>query len=176
MKRGRKLTEESRRVLKMLLASGALSLSDFIAISLKQRMPWNHRSVFLKLYNLQRSGFVKKQAKNNKSFFHLTPKGKLQILKYLHLERLKIKKWDGRWRVAIFDLPETIKKWREYLRGELKNLGFYALQESVYITPYPVTGELDELLKEWNLRKYFRYLTVSEIDNENELKIVFGLK
>ncbi len=176
MKRGRKLTEESKRALKMLLENGALSTQDFIGISLKQEMPWDHRSVFLKLYNLQRSGFVTKKEKKNQSFFHLTPKGKLQILKYLQLERLKAGKWDGRWRVIIFDLPETIKKWREYLRTELKNLGFYPLQESVYITPYPVTGEIDHLLKEWNLRKYFRYLTISEIDNEDELKLVFGLK
>jgi len=35
---------------------------------------------------------------------------------------------------------------------------------------------LDQYLKEWNLRKYFRYLTVSEIDNEDEFKEIFGLK
>ncbi len=176
MKKGRKLNEESYRVLRFLLDKGAMSIQDFIAIKLKNEMPWDYRSVFLKLYNLKRSGFIQSKGKNNQSFFHLTPKGKLQILKYLRLEKLKIKKWDGHWRVVIFDLPETIKKWREYLRGELKNLGFYPLQESVYITPYPVTGELDSLLKEWNLRKYFHYLTVSEIDNETELKKVFGVK
>ncbi len=170
------MNEESLRVLNFLLDAGALSSRDFQRMYLGGRIPWDHRSVFLKLHNLKRSGYVKRREKNNQSFFHLTPKGKLQVLKYLHLERLKIKKWDGRWRVIIFDLPETIRKWREYLRNELKNLGFYPLQESVYITPHPVTGELDQLLKEWNLRKYFRYLTVSEIDNEQDLKQVFGLK
>ncbi len=159
----------------MLYNRGALSLQDFIAINLKDEMPWDYRSVFLKMYDLKRGGYVRRQKRGNQSFFHLTPKGKLHILKYLRLEKL-IKKWDGRWRVVIFDLPETLKKWREYLRNDLKNLGFYALQESVYVTPYPVTRELDEVLREWNLRKYFRYLTVSEIDNEQDLKEVFGLK
>jgi len=177
MKKGRKLNEESRRVLNFLLQKGAMSFQDFAEISFKDEMPWDYRSVFLKMHDLRRGGYVKKLEKNNQSFFHLTPKGKLQILKYLHLERIRGKKWDGRWRVAIFDLPESLKKWREYLRGELKNnLGFWPLQESVYITPYPVTAELDQLLKEWNLRRYFRYLTVLEIDKEAELKEVFGLK
>src|SRR3989344_1326066 len=176
MKTGRKLNKQSRRVLELLLDKGALSLRDLAEIHFKGELPWDYRSVFLKLYNLKRSGYVKKKEKNNQSFFHLTPKGKLQIMKYLHLEMLKTKKWDGHWRIVIFDLPESLKKWREYLRNELKsNLGFYPLQESVYITPHPVTGELDQLLKEWNLRKYFRYLTVTEIDRVDELKTVFDL-
>lgn len=176
MKPGRKLGKDSLKIMNALLDVGAMAFSDFIEIAWKYKMPWNYRGFFLKLYNLQRRGYIVKRKKNNNSFFHLTPKGKLRILKYLQLERLKIKKWDGRWRVIIFDLPESIKKWREYLRNELKGLGFYPLQESVYVTPYPVTGELDILLKEWNLRKYFRYLTVSEIDDEDELKEIFNLK
>ena len=177
MKKGRKLNEESNRVLRFLLDKGVMSIKDFTAIKFRGEMPWDHRSVFLRLYNLKRSGYVKSREKNNESFFHLTPKGKMQILKYLHLEKLKLKKWDGHWRIVIFDLPESLKKWRNYLRAELKNnLGFWPLQESVYITPHPVTGELDELLREWNLRKYFRYLTVSEIDNEHDLQMIFRLK
>ncbi|OGE83798.1 MAG: hypothetical protein A2846_00125 [Candidatus Doudnabacteria bacterium RIFCSPHIGHO2_01_FULL_49_9] len=177
MKKGRKINEESRKVLSLLLEKGAMSIGEFTQIHFKGEMPWDHRSVFLKMHDLKRGGYVKGREKNNQSFFHLTPKGKMQILKYLHLEKLRIKKWDGHWRIVIFDLPESLKKWRNYLRAELKNnLGFWPLQESVYITPHPVIGELDELLKEWNLRKYFRYLTVSEIDREEELKLVFGLK
>lgn len=175
-KKGRKLSEESLRVLKVVLKSGALTMNEFVGMQLANQIPWDHRSVFLKLYNLRRSGYVALREKRNQSFFHLTPKGKLQILKYLHLEKLKTGKWDGRWRVIMFDLPERMKKWREHLRGEIKALGFYALQESVYITPHPVTGELDKFIKKWNLREYFRYLTVSEIDKEEELKAVFGLK
>lgn len=97
-------------------------------------------------------------------------------MKYLHLEKIRKKKWDGHWRVIIFDIPETLKKWREYLRAELRNLGFKQLQYSVYITPYPVTGELHELLDEWNMKKHFRYMTVTEIDGENKLKKLFSLK
>lgn len=176
MKRGRKLNEDSLRVLRVLLDSRALTSREFLEIAWKNQMPWDYRSVFLKLRDLERGGYVSKKQKNNRSFFHLAPKGKLQILKYLQLERLKIKKWDKQWRVIIFDLPETLKKWRDYLRRELKAMGFYPLQESVYIIPYPVTGEIDQMLKDWNLRKYFRYLTVSEIDGEDFLRKIFDVK
>ena len=46
---------------------------------------------------------------------------------------------------------------------------------SVYITPYPVLDELDRLLKERNFGYYFRYITVTEIDGEEELKEKFNL-
>ncbi len=167
--------ELSIKILKKILRGGAAAIQDIIEAHNYDEFVWS--KAYKQFYNLKRGGYViiKKTGKNQ-SFFHLTPKGKLRILKYLHLEKLQIKKWDKQWRVIIFDIPERMKKWRGYLRKELKNLGFEPLQESVYITPYPVTGDLDEMLKEWNLRKYFRYLTVSEIDGAAELKNKFELK
>lgn len=175
MTTGRKMGGDSFRVLNALIDERALDLRELWDRVENFAPSWDKRQLQYKLYNLKRQGYLAARKSNNVSFFHLTPKGRLGLLKHLHLEKLKLAKWDGRWRIAVFDIPESIKKWREYLRGELKRLGFYALQESVYITPYPVTGELDRLLKEWNLRKYFRYITVSEIDGEKELKIIFHL-
>ena len=147
-KQGRKLNDDSRRVLQLLLDYKAMSYQDLAAINFKGEMPWDHRSVFLKMHDLQRRGYVKKQQTKNQSFFHLTPKGKLNILKYLRLEKLKIKKWDGHWRIVIFDLPESLKKWREFFRTQLKNnLGFLPLQESGYITPPPVARGAREIFK-----------------------------
>lgn len=174
MKKGRNLSELSLKVLSSLFKATAWTIQGFIEVHNYDEFV--RKRVYKQLYNLRSAGYVKiRNEGRNISFFHLTPKGRLKILKYLHLEKLRPKKWDRQWRVIIFDIPERLKKWREYLRHDLKNLGFIALQESVYITPYPVTGELDRLLKEWNLRKYFRYLTVSEIDGEEELKKEFGL-
>lgn len=178
MNRGRKLSEKSLLVLSSLYRVGTMVADDFLngkmgeAYSRKLQYGMAKR-----LYNLADRGYVTKVVdKNNQSFFHLTPKGKLSILKFLHLEKLKLIKWDGNFRVIIFDIPERLRKSRGYLRKELKRLGFHPIQESVYITPYPVTGELDQLLKEWGMRKYFRYLTVSEIDGEGKLKLIFGLQ
>ena len=172
---GRKLSEISLKVLKTLLKGSVWTLTSLIETHKYDEFVI--KRAYKQLYNLRRSGYVeiKKQSKNV-SFFQLTSRGKLRILKYLHLETLRSQKWDKKWRVIIFDIPESLKKWRGYMRYDLKNLGFIRLQESVYITPYPVTGELDQMLKEWNLRKYFRYLTVSEIDGVEKLKKEFHIK
>ncbi len=176
MKQGRKLGQTSLGILRKLLKDGGRALNDFIDTS-QEYDKRIYGAIYKSLYSLGRGGYIRqKRDDKNQSFFHLTPKGRLKIFKYLHLEKLKIRKWDGHWRVIIFDIPERLRKWREYMRLKLKELGFHPLQESVYITPYFVTGELDEILKEWGLRRFFRYLTLDEIDGEKELKKIFNLK
>lgn len=169
------MSELSVKLLTAAFKAGIDAVQGFIEVG--EYDEFVRLQIYKQLYNLKRSGYFEiRKDKKNQSFFHLTPKGKLSILKYLHLEKLRSFKWDGHWRVIIFDLPEKLKKWREYMRNELRVLGFEPLQKSVYITPYPVTGELDQILKEWGLRKYFRYLTVNEIDGENGLKKKFNIK
>ena len=68
----------------------------------------------------------------------LTKNGQKKALEY-QINELKIKKpdkWDGKWRIVIFDIPEKKKKAREVLRAKLKDLGFKELQKSVFVLPY----------------------------------------
>jgi len=170
----RSLGQNSIHILKTLFHAGGAGLDGLLADARKY-----DRRIYFAMANLEKGGYVKREKKKertNESFFHLTPKGRLSFLKHLHLEKIHGKKWDGHWRIAIFDVPEDRKKLRENFRHYLKYLGFQALQESVYITPYPVMGDLDELLKKHGARKHFRYLTVTEIDDEDELKEKFDLK
>ena len=171
---GRKIGSKSLALLGTLFHRGARTIADLVEVS--EYDEFVREKVYKQLWYLERGGYIKKKkSSKNASFFHLTPKGRLSFLKYFHLEKLKRVKWDGQWRVIIFDIPEKLKKWREFLRPELKALGFVVLQESVYLTPHPVTKDLDRFLNDWNLRKYVRYLTVTEIDNEDEFKEKFSM-
>ena len=171
---GRNLGEESIKILDSLMQGGGMVFDEFLKAghAYDQRI---YRAYAKSFYNLERGGYVKvKKDKKNQSFFHLTPKGRLSVLKYLHLEKIT-KKWDKHWRIIIFDIPENRKKLRDRVRTKLKDLGFKSLQESVYITPYPVLKDLDIFLEERRLRNYFRYVTVAEIDGEEVLKEEFNL-
>lgn len=46
--------------------------------------------------------------------------------------------WDGKWRLAVFDIPESARRKRTQLRGWLEAAHFGALQRSVWISPDPV--------------------------------------
>lgn len=69
----------------------------------------------------------------------------------LPLRKLQRKKWDGKWRFVIFDIPEKAKGVRDRLRSKLKELGFGMWQKSVYVTAYDFMSEMNEYLEEQEL-------------------------
>ncbi len=63
------------------------------------------------------------------------------------------KKWDYLWRLVIFDIPERSRYLRDALRYELIQLGFFMLQESVYVMPFDCVKEVDEISKLLHIRR-----------------------
>jgi CRISPR-associated endonuclease Cas2 len=82
----------------------------------------------------------------------------------------KPKRWDKRWRLVIFDIPEKDREFRDILRGHLQELGFKKLQHSVFVSPYPFEKAISELTGLYSAGKYVRVITAINIDNEKSLK------
>lgn len=108
---------------------------------------------------------------------NLTEEGKKLALKY-KIDEMKIKKpkaWDGKWRIVIFDIPERKKKNRELFREKLKGLGFYQLQKSVLIYPFPCRDEVEFLRQNWEIAPFVLFLEVDRIEEEWRLREKFNL-
>ncbi len=58
------------------------------------------------------------------------------------------RKWDGNWRMVLYDVPQTQASLRATLRRSLAERGFGYLQNSVWITPDPLIGERERLMKD----------------------------
>ncbi len=82
-------------------------------------------------------------------------------------------RWDHLWRVIIFDIPETRKKDRALLRRLMYSTGFRKLQASVWISPYPIPRDFNEVLWEHRLKKHILYLLVKKIDYNPALHKIF---
>src|SRR3989344_1823895 len=69
--------------------------------------------------------------------YALTHKGQVRLAR-LSLEESSTSKrrWDGRWRIVIFDIPESYRRGRDLLRETLIGIGFFKLQDSVWIFTY----------------------------------------
>ena len=107
----------------------------------------------------------------------LTKEGQKKALKF-KIDEIEIKvpaKWDGKWRIVIFDIPEKFKKAREALRRKLKDLGFLELQKSVFILPYECEDEIDFIVEVFQIRPHVRFVRANYFTNEEQLKIKFGL-
>ena len=90
-------------------------------------------------------------------------------------EEARGKKWDGGWRIVFFDVPESKRKYRDYLRRVIRTIGFREFQRSIWIYPYPVPSFLKELLFEENIRSHVRFITTNLVDDDSDLRKVFRL-
>ena len=107
----------------------------------------------------------------------ITKEGEKKALKFKidEMEIKKLAKWDGEWRIVIFDIPERFKKAREALRKKLKDLGFIKLQESVFVLPYECEDEINFIVEVFLIRPFVRFVRVKSFTNEEQIKIKFGL-
>ncbi|KKS92511.1 MAG: hypothetical protein UV67_C0002G0001 [Parcubacteria group bacterium GW2011_GWC1_43_12] len=129
---------------------------------------------------LRRKKLVKFFRKNGQAVIRITEKGKRKVQEY-SFENMKIsrpKKWDGLWRLIIFDIPESHKQGRDALNKSLKNLSLYPLQRSVFIYPFQCRNEIDFICDFFDIEQFVDYLIVKDIgkDREEEMKTLFNLK
>jgi len=108
----------------------------------------------------------------------LTEKGKAKHLKFKLKEleeNFSRKKWDGKWRLIFFDVPEQKRSGRDQFRHFLKNLKFYPLQKSVYLTPYPCQDEIEYLRNYFGLGSQAQILVAEKLENDETYRLYFGL-
>jgi len=109
--------------------------------------------------------------------FSLTEKGMLRAINY-RFRRLcnKKEKWDGKWRMVFFDIPENRRKGRDALRYRLKMAGFYKLQESIFIFPYECEREIRDFTKLFKMEKYVRFGLLDFVDDGQRIAELLKLK
>jgi DNA-binding transcriptional regulator PaaX len=87
----------------------------------------------------------------------------------------KPRRWDGRWRVLIFDIPEKRHSTRDVLRRYLISCGFRLLQGSVWVYPYDCEDVIVLLKTELRLGPSMLYLVVEEMELGDTLRREFDL-
>jgi len=170
-----------RAILKTVGAAGVMTVL-MVVPGLSRLLPYlgddlDPRKFKRALYGLKRRKLIKTYYKDGKEFVEITEAGKKKKLSY-EFEEMKVnepKKWDGLFRVVIFDIPEKNKKARKLFRYKLEDMGLYPIQDSVMITPYDCKDEVDFLRGYLFIDKYVKYLVVKEIDDVERLKKLFGL-
>jgi DNA-binding transcriptional regulator PaaX len=181
----KKLGPVSKKILLLLEGGLVLSLTRrpdvYFSIVKKMAKEWkkiNERSLREAIRKLYQSKLIGcKYNKDGSVALCLTDEGKTRILS-CNLDKIEIKKpirWDGLWRLVVFDVPEDKNLGRKALAAKLKELGFYPMQKSVFIHPYECKDEIDFIVEIFNLAPYVRFLRVKDVDIELDLKERFHL-
>lgn len=84
-------------------------------------------------------------------------------------------KWDGRWRIVIFDIPADRAAQRNMLRHKLKEIGFIMMQRSVWVFPFDCEELVVLLRTEHQLGRDVQYVIAEKIERDPALRRHFDL-
>lgn len=174
-----------KKILLLLLAGISLGCTrnpnQYFRVIRETEKEWekiNQISLDRSIRSLYKSNLLSTKSSGNGTLdIVLTKNGRKQALMY-NIDNLKIKtpvRWDGKWNIIMFDIPEKIKHVRDSLRMHLKNMGFYEFQKSVFIHPYTCTEEIEYIVNFYQAQKYIHHIIATHIDNERDLKKHFSL-
>lgn len=79
------------------------------------------------------------------------------------------KRWDRKWRIIFYDIPEAKKSARDALAFRLRVLGCQQLQRSVWVHPYPCEDEITTIAIYCEVEQYATFLEVAYINNQSAL-------
>lgn len=128
------------------------------------------------LSRMEKQKLISVSYDKEKTRIELLDKGKKRVLSY-EIDNLKLNKgkWDGIWRVVIFDIPEKKRIARDFLRSKLKELGFFKLQKSVLVTPWDCADVVDFVKHFYHVGDYVNLILAKKLDQEEYLRQYFDL-
>jgi len=126
---------------------------------------------------LWRKGFVRVHETGDGHVVEITQKGIHELLKY-DLDTMRISKpdhWDRKWRMVFFDVVCGNDEARKAFQSRLKQLGFFQMQKSVYICPFPCEKEIMYLREVMEIPHSVKLATIERLENDEDLRRHFHL-
>ena len=129
------------------------------------------------LRRIATQGLVTFEDRSGKRYACITEAGE-QMLELESLREKSMKKpkrWDGRWRVVLFDIPERRRGVRNRLRLFMQEYGFVRLQDSVWIYPYDCEDLIALAKANFRIGVDALYMIVEQLERDAHLREHFGL-
>lgn len=173
-----KIVENIFKVLLLSFVVPALLTSPFGLYFIVQggvKYYFRKRDFNREIKRLQKRNYVALTKTGKGIVIKLLEKGRKRA-KQIELKNLKLesgKKWDGKWRLFIFDIPEENRSKRDQIRKKLKSLGLYNIQRSVFAFPFDCKEKLELVSDYFKVSKYASYIETSYIDIDKELRNYF---
>ena len=174
-----------KAILGIILAAGVLSVAVVAPNILKILPKARGRSgssfkqgIEKATTRLVRKGLLTFERTDQRTRIRITQKGK-QVLLRAGDKKIKLRKpkrWDKKWRVVIFDVPEHRRVVRNKIRVALENIGFLKLQHSVWVYPYDCEDFIVLLKADFKIGKDVLYIIAEHIEYDQPLKKHFNLR
>ena len=160
---------------KILLALYSLSGAEFSFINLDERTQ--------KIFNLSLnqktrgtiSGLIKEgkieKSEDNQSQYKLTDKGFAELCLEFPFFRFLKEKWDGKWRIISYEIPEIKREIRDRLRREMQGWGLGPWHRSFWLTPHPIINTLKSLTSQKEEEKFIQAFEADHVFGDRSILI-----
>jgi len=130
------------------------------------------------LTRLKQKGAIQFVERDGVRYVRLTKEGN-KIFTFeqekVRLAVTKPRRWDRRYRLVIFDVPEKRKRDRERLRAYMQEAGFLCVQDSVWLYPYDCEDFMALLKAHLHIGKAVLYAVVENIEHDKWIRAHFHL-
>ncbi|MBI3273752.1 MAG: hypothetical protein HYZ69_01270 [Candidatus Colwellbacteria bacterium] len=163
----------------LVIAAVAPNIFSAFGRSTGHRRYFDKKRVQERVYYFKRRGYIEtSKNKDDTLEIKLTELGEEQVIKRVlgDFKVLPQGQWDGIWRIVIFDVPEENRWARDGIRQSLQRMGFYQLQKSTFVFPYPCKEEVEFLGRLYDRSNYTRFIETKVISYDGDLRDYFSLK
>lgn len=135
----------------LLKRGGEIGIGSLI--KLLSNLGLSQQAVRSAVSRMCRAGLLKVRRVGRKSYYSLAEDGHQLLTKGAkRIFERKNSHWDGSWNIVTYSIPEQRRQARDRLRLELNWMGYGALTEATWISPYDLTKEVEELGERLQIR------------------------
>lgn len=124
-----------------------------------------------KFREMKRLGYISENGRVDKTGKYLLSEEKIWSLTIPRPAR-----WDGKWRMVLFDIPAKKARQRHSFRARLKELGLVLYQKSVWVYPYPLEKTIRMISDFYMISDCVLFAVAEKLNNGENLARRFGLK
>ena len=122
---------------------------------------------------MSRKGLIKMRRVVRRSYYSLTNKGRTLLTEgATRIFKRKTNKWDGTWSIVTYSIPEKTRETRDIFRRELGWLGYGALSDATWISPYDMTREVSELAERLSIEDCVQIFSARQVGSANPKDIM----
>jgi len=103
--------------------------------------------------------------------YQLTEKGFTELCLEFPFFRFLKEKWDGKWRIISYEIPEKKREIRDRLRREMQGWGLGPWHRSFWLTPHPILPTLKSLTSQREEEKYIQAFEADHTFGDREFLI-----
>ena len=118
-------------------------------------------------------GLIKMRRGWRRSYYSLTSKGRTLLTEgATRIFKRKTNKWEGSWSIVTYSIPEKTRETRDIFRRELGWLGYGALSDATWVSPYDMTREVSELAERLNIENCVQIFSARQVGSANPKDIM----